>query len=104
MDDLRRQGRAVFIDFTAKWCLSCQVNERVALSSPAVRARFESLEIATLMADWTDKSDAITRAIEAFGRAGVPLYVFYGKDGEEPVLLPELLTPGIVLRALDAAP
>jgi thiol:disulfide interchange protein DsbD len=104
VDDLRRQGRAVFIDFTAKWCLSCQVNERVALSSPAVRARFESLEIATLMADWTDKSDAITRAIAAFGRAGVPLYVFYGKDGEEPVLLPELLTPGIVLRALDAAP
>lgn len=97
---LRQQGEPVFIDFTAQWCLSCQVNERVALDHPEVRARFADLGVATLRADWTDRNDAIAQAIAGFGRAGIPLYAYYARGASEPVLLPELLTPGIVLGAL----
>jgi thiol:disulfide interchange protein DsbD len=100
---LRRQGTPVFVDFTARWCLSCQVNERFALDNPTVRSRFRELGVATLRADWTDKNDAIAQAIAGFRRAGVPVYVLYGRGAQEPVLLPELLTPTIVLKALDKA-
>jgi thiol:disulfide interchange protein len=100
VDTLRRQGTPVFIDFSAAWCLSCQLNERVALDNPAVRNRLRELGVATLRADWTDKSDSIAAAIAGYGRAGVPVYVFYRPGANEPLLLPELLTPGIVLGAL----
>jgi thiol:disulfide interchange protein DsbD len=104
VDELRAQGRRVFIDFSAKWCLTCQVNERVTLRAPAVQRRFRELDIAALKADWTDRDEAIARAIAGYGRAGVPLYVLYGEDAEQPVLLPEILTPGIVLEALSKLP
>lgn len=100
---LRRQGIPVFIDFTAKWCLSCQVNERIALDSPQVASRFTELGVATLRADWTDRSDLIARALSGYGRASIPLYVYYRPGAEEPLLLPEILTPGIVLAALEQA-
>jgi thiol:disulfide interchange protein len=100
LDQLRGNGTAVFVDFTARWCLTCQVNERVALDNSAVRSRFAEAGIATLRADWTDANDAIARALAQFGRASVPLYVYYPAGGKEPVILPELLTPGIVLAAL----
>jgi thiol:disulfide interchange protein DsbD len=100
LDELRRAGTPVFLDFTAKWCLSCQVNERVALENPRVRQAFQQAGIATLRADWTDSSDAIARALAGYGRASVPLYVFYPRGGKEPVILPEILTPGIVLAAI----
>ncbi|MGO9308755.1 MAG: protein-disulfide reductase DsbD family protein [Spirochaetia bacterium] len=100
VEELRRQGTPVFVDFTARWCLSCQVNEKIALDSPAVRARFRQGAIAVLRADWTDGNDAIARGLAGFGRAGVPLYVFYPRGGAEPVILPELLTPGVVLAAI----
>jgi thiol:disulfide interchange protein len=101
---LRAQGTPVFIDFSARWCLSCQVNERVALDNPAVRGRLKELGVVPLRADWTDKNDTIAVAIAGYGRAGVPLYVYYPAGGEEPVILPELLTPGMVLGALNGAP
>jgi thiol:disulfide interchange protein/DsbC/DsbD-like thiol-disulfide interchange protein len=104
VDELREQGRPVFIDFSAKWCLTCQVNERVALRAAAVERRFRELGIAAVKADWTDRNEAIARAIAGYGRAGVPLYVLYGGDAGEPVLLPEILTPGIVLEALSKLP
>lgn len=99
---LRAEGRPVFIDFTAAWCLTCQVNKRVALRRPEVESRFRELGVVTMQADWTDHDETITRALAEFGRSGVPFYVFYpaGSNGS-PRLLPELLTPGIVLEALD---
>ena len=97
--ELRSQGRAVFIDFTATWCITCQVNKRVALNDSAVLQRFSELNIVTMKADWTVKDAAITEALAEFGRNGVPLYVFYPATGE-PKLLPEILTPAIVLSSL----
>ena len=102
--DLRAAGTPVFIDFTAQWCLTCQVNERVALRGDALRTAFEEKGIAALKADWTDRSDEIAQALKGYGRAGIPLYVLYGKGSEAPTLLPEFLTQGIVLEAVSKLP
>jgi thiol:disulfide interchange protein len=101
MERLLEEGAPVFIDFTARWCLSCQVNETVALNDAGVRKRFGELGIAALKADWTDRDEAIADALEGYGRASVPLYVYYPRGSREPRVLPELLTPGIVLKALE---
>jgi thiol:disulfide interchange protein DsbD len=98
---LRGEGTPVFIDFTARWCLTCQVNERIALRSDAVQRRFKELGVVTMKADWTDRNDAIAAAIAGYGRAGVPLYVLYGRGTSQPTILPEILTPSIVLDALS---
>jgi thiol:disulfide interchange protein DsbD len=103
LDELRDAGTPVFIDFSAAWCLSCKVNERIALADPAVEARLKELGVAALKADWTDRNDEIARALASFGRSGVPMYVLYGPGSDDPIILPELLTPGIVLDALDRA-
>lgn len=100
VDEATASGEAVFIDFTAAWCLSCKVNERVAFGSAEVQRRFDELGIVPLKADWTTRDDEITRALASYGRNSVPLYVVYGA-GDDPLLLPEILTPGIVLDALD---
>jgi thiol:disulfide interchange protein len=100
LEQLRAAGTPVFVDFTAKWCLTCQVNEKVALSNPAVRRAFRDAGVATLRADWTDRNDGIARALASYGRAGVPVYALYPRGSRSPVLLPELLTPGVVLEAL----
>jgi thiol:disulfide interchange protein/DsbC/DsbD-like thiol-disulfide interchange protein len=97
----RQAGRPVFVDFTAAWCISCQVNERVALNTDAVGRALQDYDVALLKADWTRRDPAITRALASFGRAGVPLYVLYPADpSAEPTVLPELLTQTIVLDAL----
>jgi len=99
VDAQRAAGRPVFVDFTAAWCISCQVNKRVALDTAAVSARFAQLGVVPLKADWTRYDPAITQALAGFGRSGVPLYVYY-PPGAPPQLLPAVLTPGAVLQAL----
>lgn len=98
------QGRPIFVDFTASWCLSCQVNERVALSQPAVKQAFQSANVALLKADWTRHDEAITQALAALDRSGVPAYALYAPGQSEPQMLPEVLTPGIVLDAVTKLP
>ena len=94
------QGRPVFVDFTASWCLSCQVNERVALGKPEVQKAFADSNVVLMRADWTRYDDNITRTLNSFGRSGVPTYALYVPGEAQPRLLPEVLTPGIVTNAL----
>jgi len=101
--ELRREGVPVFLDFTAAWCLTCKVNERLVLESDEVAAKIKALGIVALKADWTSRNAAITAALADFGRSSVPLYVLYGPDVKSaPKLLPEVLTKKIVLEALDS--
>jgi thiol:disulfide interchange protein len=96
------QGRPVLVDFTANWCLSCQVNERVVLDRPEVEARLQASGIALVRADWTHHDDDIAQALAQLGRSGVPAYALYpAHAGEPPVMLPEVLTTGIVYDAVD---
>ena len=100
--ELRAAGKPVFIDFTATWCLSCQVNLRTSLDTAEVVEKFSKLGVTRLKADWTSNDPAVTAALASYGRDSVPLYVLYGSDpNAAPQILPEILTPGIVLRALD---
>ncbi|MGA7523154.1 MAG: protein-disulfide reductase DsbD domain-containing protein [Acidobacteriaceae bacterium] len=105
LSELRAQHRAVFIDFTASWCLSCQVNERLILDRSDVRQALRNSGAALLRADWTNQDPAITEELASLGRSGVPTYVLYPPDpGAPPHVLPEILTPGIVLDALNSLP
>ena len=87
---LTASGRPVFVDFTAAWCVTCQVNKRLVLNADDVRARFAEKRVALVRADWTRRDPAITQALSALGRNGVPVYVLY-RPGKEPLLLPEVL-------------
>src|SRR5688572_2191742 len=103
LEALRDSGRVVLLDFTADWCLTCKVNERVAFGSDTVRASLRAHDVALLRADWTTRDPSVTRALAAFSRNSVPFVVLYGRDrAAAPTVLPTLLTPGIVTRALDA--
>jgi thiol:disulfide interchange protein len=93
-------GKPVFIDFTASWCLICQVNKKVATHTDATEALFREYGVVALEADWTRYDPAITAELERFGRSGVPLYVLYAPDGEVTVL-PQSLTNGIVREAVE---
>jgi thiol:disulfide interchange protein len=93
-------GQPVFVDFTASWCLSCQVNERVALDQPEVMQAFQSANVLLLRADWTREDPAITQALTDLGRSGVPVYALYTPGQSTPQLLPQVLTPGIVTDAV----
>jgi thiol:disulfide interchange protein/DsbC/DsbD-like thiol-disulfide interchange protein len=99
----RAQGRPVFVDFTARWCLSCQVNERAVLDQGDVQRRLHSSGIVLVRADWTKRDEAIASALNELGRDGVPTYVLY-PPGQPALVLPEVFTPGIVLGALDQLP
>jgi thiol:disulfide interchange protein len=100
VEQYRAQGRPVFVDFTARWCLSCQVNERVVLNRSDVRRRLHDSGIVLMRADWTKHDEEIGDALTELGRSGVPTYAFY-LPGQPAITLPEVLTPGIVFGALD---
>ncbi len=98
-DALRAEGKPVFLNFTAAWCITCLVNERVALNQGSVSEAFADANIVYLKGDWTRQDAAITAKLSEFNRNGVPLYVFYPAGRESrPVILPQILTAAIVLR------
>jgi len=101
LEQLLENGESVYVDFTAEWCITCQVNERIVFSSDEVRALLNQKKVVLMRADWTSKNPAITAALGTFGRNGVPLNVLYPYgQSESPVILPNILTPGIVLEEL----
>ncbi|KAA2213311.1 cytochrome C biogenesis protein [Pseudoroseomonas oryzae] len=101
--ELRAEGRPVFVNMTAAWCITCKVNERVALRREAVLDAFARRNIAILEGDWTDGGPAIAAVLRAFGREGVPLYLLYPAGGGEAEVLPQILTEGALVHALEAA-
>lgn len=97
-------GRAVFVYFTADWCITCKMNERVVLRDTRVRQELERLQVSTFKADWTRRDDVIRRELARHGRAGVPMYLLYDPDAPaSPVVLPELLTVDGLIEALRLA-
>ena len=95
------QGRTVFVDFTAAWCLTCKFNEASVLEAQDVREAFQRHGIVKLKADWTNGDPVITKLLQQFGRPGVPLYVLYPAKNEEPIVFPEVLTKGMILDKLE---
>lgn len=100
--ELRAAGQPVLVNFTAAWCITCLVNERVALSSARVAEALRAQNVAYLKGDWTRRDPAITAALAEFGRAGVPLYVLYRPGAAEPTILPQLLTESLLLETLQS--
>jgi len=99
VSELTSAGKAVFVDFTAAWCVTCQVNKRLVLNDAGVRDAFADRGVELVRADWTRRDPLIGQALNALGRQGVPVYVLY-RPGKEPLLLPEVLQKQTVLDAL----
>jgi thiol:disulfide interchange protein DsbD len=103
LNESRLQGQPVFVDFTAAWCLSCQVNKRATLHANSVVEAFKQQNVITIEADWTNGDPIITEALARLHRNAVPVYVVYPANGGAPELLPEVLTPSLVIQALNRA-
>jgi thiol:disulfide interchange protein len=91
-----KNGKPVFVDVTAAWCITCQANKRLVLESDEVKDSFKDNNIEMVVADWTNKNEAITRYLERFGRSGVPLYIYYPVNGD-PIILPQILSKEMLL-------
>ncbi len=101
LEELRKEGRVVYVDFTARWCATCQTNKKVVFGSAETRALFQSRKVALLKADWTNSDPLITAELARWNRSAVPFNLVYLPGVNEPRILPELLTPGIVREALS---
>ena len=96
-------GQPVFVNFTAAWCLSCLVNEKVALSTPEVQQAFATHQVVYLKADWTARDDGIRQTLARYGRSGVPLYLYFAAGQRQAVELPQILTPDLLVRTVSSA-
>ena len=106
LEDYLKGNDPIFVNMTAAWCITCKVNEKVALAIDSTREIFEKNNVRYLKGDWTNQNPEITNFLEEYGRSGVPIYVYYGprmKSGArpEPVVLPQILTPGIVQDTIN---
>jgi thiol:disulfide interchange protein len=104
MNEAVAARKPVFVDFTAAWCITCLVNERVALETQAVRNAFEQAGVVKLKGDWTNRDPEITSSLKELGRAGVPLYLFWAPGAAQPKILPQVLTESLILSELAALP
>ena len=104
VEELRKEGKIVYVDFTASWCLTCLANKKAVLETEKIREFFRQNNVAILTADWTKKDPEITKYLKEFGRAGVPLNIVFSPDFKKPpVVLPEILTENAVMDAVDKA-
>lgn len=103
VETARAAGRTIYVDFTARWCATCQTNKATVFSSSDVLTALGDRNVLLLKADWTSRDSAITDELARWGRSAVPFNLIYAPGRAEPVILPELLTPGIVIEALSAA-
>lgn len=102
MTEAAAAGKPVFVDFTAAWCITCLVNERVALETPGTRRAFEQTGTVKLKGDWTNRDPEITSVLKELGRAGVPLYLYWAPGAERPRILPQVLTEAAIVSELQA--
>ncbi|MCB1693635.1 MAG: thioredoxin family protein, partial [Pseudomonadales bacterium] len=103
LDDWKADS-PVFVNFTAAWCITCKVNEAVALDRAAVREAFEAKGVRYLKGDWTSEDPLITAKLAEYGRSGVPLYLLYRKGESRATVLPQILTESVVLSAVEKLP
>ena len=101
--ELRKEGKPVFVNMTAAWCITCLVNERTTLSTDAVQQTFKAKGITYLKGDWTNRDPDITAYLRSFNRDGLPFYAFYPAGGRDPVILLPVLTEAIVKGEIERA-
>jgi thiol:disulfide interchange protein DsbD len=102
MTEAAAAGKPVFVDFTAAWCITCLVNDRVALDTAATRRAFEETGTVKLKGDWTNRDPEITATLKEYGRAGVPLYLYWAPGADRPKILPQILTEASVVATLTS--